>query len=469
VSERPFDAIVLGAGPGGYVCAIRLAQLGKKVAVVEDRHIGGVCLNVGCIPSKALISAGSLVKRLSHADKMGITAENVQIDMEKLQAWKQDVVGRLTGGVATLFEGHGITTVNGRGRLIAPDRMEVTGEEGTEIVTAPSIVLAPGSRPIEIPGFAIDEENVLSSTGALDLDEIPERLCVIGGGYIGLEIGMMMRHLGSAVTVVEMMKGLLPGTDPALVKVVARSCKKQKIKAHLSSRALGWEKKDGALVVRVETPKREIEVPCDKILLTIGRRPNLEDMGFEEVGVEVGEDRFVVVDETMRTTVPGVYAIGDVAGQPMLAHKASKEGIIAAESICGKPTVKDYKCVPAVVFTDPEIASVGLTEAQAIEKGHDVIVGRFPFIANGRALSLMETDGFVLVVADKKTDDVLGIHMVGPEVTELIAEAALAIEMGAKTADIARTIHAHPTLPETVAEAAEAAHGMAVHLLPPAS
>jgi pyruvate/2-oxoglutarate dehydrogenase complex dihydrolipoamide dehydrogenase (E3) component len=273
MSERSFDAIVLGAGPGGYVCAIRLAQLGRKVAVVEEQWLGGVCLNVGCIPSKAMISAGALVKRLGDASKMGIEVGEVRVDMEKLQAWKGSVVDRLTSGVGTLFKGNKIEVVSGRGRLVAPDRIEVTGEAGTETITAPSIVLATGSRPIEIPGFAFDEEKVLSSTGALALAEVPGRVCVIGGGYIGLEIGMMLRHLGSEVTVVEMTDTLLPGTEPQLVKVVARSAKKQKIKVHTKSKALGWEEKDGSLVVRVETPKGELEVPCDKILLTVGRRP----------------------------------------------------------------------------------------------------------------------------------------------------------------------------------------------------
>jgi dihydrolipoamide dehydrogenase len=465
MSERSFDAIVLGAGPGGYVCAIRLAQLGRKVAVVEEQWLGGVCLNVGCIPSKAMISAGALVKRLGDASKMGIEVGEVRVDMEKLQAWKGSVVDRLTSGVGTLFKGNKIEVVSGRGRLVAPDRIEVTGEAGTETITAPSIVLATGSRPIEIPGFAFDEEKVLSSTGALALAEVPGRVCVIGGGYIGLEIGMMLRHLGSEVTVVEMTDTLLPGTEPQLVKVVARSAKKQKIKVHTKSKALGWEEKDGSLVVRVETPKGELEVPCDKILLTVGRRPNTEGIGLEDVGVKLDDHGFVETDASLRTSVPGVYAIGDLAGQPMLAHKASKEGLIAAEAVCGRPSVRDWRCVPAVIFTDPEVASVGLTEAEAVERGHEVAIGKFPFAANGRALSLMETEGFTMVVADKKTDEVLGVHMVGPEVTELIGEATLAIEMGATAEDIALTIHAHPTLPETLMEAAEAVHGMAVHAL----
>jgi len=464
--ERSFDAVVLGSGPGGYVCAIRLAQFGKNVAVVEAGDIGGVCLNVGCIPSKALISAGALVKRLGVSSKMGIDVEGVSVDMERLQAWKQEVVGRLTGGIATLFDGYEVTVVRGRGRLVAPGRMEVTGEDGTEVLTATDIVLATGSSPIEVPGFSFDEERVLSSTGALALSEIPKRMCVIGGGYIGLEIGMAMRHFGTEVTVVEMMDQLLPGTDPALVKVVARSAKKQKIKVHTRARALGWEEKDGALVVHADVKGRERDIECDKILLTVGRRPNTANIGLEEVGVEVGEDGFVVTDEKLRTSVPGIYAIGDLVGQPMLAHKASMEGVIAADAINGGDRIRDWRCVPAVVFTDPEISSVGLTEAQAVEAGHDVKVGRFPFIANGRALSLMETEGFVLVVGDRATDEVLGVHMVGPEVTELIGEAALAIEMKAKVSDITRTIHAHPTLPETLFEAAEGVHAMAIHLLP---
>jgi dihydrolipoamide dehydrogenase len=456
--------VVIGAGPAGYVCAIRLAQLGQQVTVVEKEYLGGTCLNVGCIPSKALIAAGALVDRIAHAGAMGISAENVRVDVARLVEWKAGIVARLTGGIGTLLGKHGVEVVMGAAELVDRNTVRVATAEGEQRLQADDVVLATGSAPIAIPGFDFDEERVWSSTGALRPTRIPEHLVVIGGGYIGLELGMMYRRLGSQVTVVEATAGALPGQDRDCVKVIERSLKKMKIKLLTETLAQGYEVRDGKSHVRVKGPQGEQVIECDQIASTVGRRPYSEGLGLERVGLQVDEKGFLAVDRRMRTTVDNIYAIGDLAGQPMLAHKGSKEGLVAAGVIAGRAEEYDARCVPAVIFTAPEMASVGKLERELDEEGRAYEVGSFPFAASGRALSLMETDGFVKVVADAETDEVLGVHMVGPEVTELIAEAALAIEMGATAEDLARTIHAHPTLPEALMEAAEAVHGMAVHI-----
>ncbi len=455
------NVVVIGAGPAGYVCAIRLAQLGQKVTVVEKEYLGGTCLNVGCIPSKALIAAGALMDRVREAAVMGLEVEGQKLNLPKLVEWKGGIVKRLTGGIATLFKQHGIEHVSGSARISGRGTLEVGGKK----LAYDDLVIATGSVPIGIPGFNIDEKRVWSSTGALAPDRLPKHLLVIGGGYIGLELGMLYKKLGSEVTVVEYTDGALPGQDRDCVKVIERSLKKQKIKLLTRHGAKGYEANGKKLFVQVENRDGGGDtIECDQILCTVGRKPYSEGLGLEALGLKTDARGFLAVDKRMRTSVPNVYAIGDIAGQPMLAHKASREGLVAAAVIAGKPEEYDARCVPAVIFTAPEMASVGLLEEQAREQGREVAVGSFPFAASGRAMSLMETDGFVKVVADAKTDEVLGVHMVGPEVTELIAEAALAIELGATTEDIARTIHAHPTLPEAFMEAAEAVHKLAVHI-----
>ncbi|MEO0650134.1 MAG: FAD-dependent oxidoreductase, partial [Planctomycetota bacterium] len=342
--------------------------------------------------------------------------------------------------------------------------VRVTGKDGTQDLKCDDIVIATGSVPLPIPGFEFGED-VWSSTEALAPKELPKHLVVIGGGYIGLELGMMYRKLGIKVTVIEATGAPLPGQDPDCVKIIQRSMKKMKIDFVANAFAKGYEVKGKEKVVTIETKGGEKQqITCDQILCTVGRKPYAEGLGLDKVGVKMAERGFVEVDKQMRTNIPNIYCIGDIAGQPMLAHKGSKEGLVAAAVIAGQNDEYDVRCVPAVIFTAPEMASVGLQEQEAKDAGHEIAVGQFPFAASGRAMSLMETEGFVKVVADAKTDEVLGVHMVGPEVTELIAEATLAIEMGATTEDIARTIHAHPTLPEAVMEAAEAVHKMAVHI-----
>jgi dihydrolipoamide dehydrogenase len=460
----PRNVVVIGAGPAGYVCAIRLAQLGQKVTVVEKEYLGGTCLNVGCIPSKALIAAGVLVNRLAEASAMGITVQGVDVDVKKLVEWKAGIVGKLTGGIGVLLKNHKVDVVMGEASFVNQKTVAVKSKEGTKTIAFDDCVIATGSVPIEIPGFKNDEDAVWSSTGALRPAKIPAHLVVIGGGYIGLELGIMYRKLGAKVTVLEASAGALPGQERDCVKVVERSLKKMGVELKTETFAKGYERKGGKTTVKIETKGVASTIECDQILSTVGRRPYSVGLQLEKAGLAVDAKGFLAVDAQMRTKVKHIYAIGDIAGQPMLAHKGSKEGLVAAAVIAGQNEAYDARCVPAVIFTSPEMASVGLTEDQCKEKGLAFKAGSFPFAASGRAMSLMETEGFVKIITDAKTDEILGVHMVGPEVTELIAEAALAIEMGATAEDVARTIHAHPTLPEAMMEAAEAVHGMAVHI-----
>ncbi len=462
--SSPRKVVVIGAGPAGYVCAIRLAQLGQQVTVVEKEYIGGTCLNVGCIPSKAMIAAGVLLSRIGDAGAMGITAKDVRLDIGKLVEWKAGIVGKLTGGIGILLKNHKVPVVMGTASFASKNEIKVKSKDGEQSLKADDFVIATGSVPIEIPGFAFDEDKVWSSTGALRPTRVPQHLVVIGGGYIGLELGIMFRKLGSKVTVLEATPGALPGQERDCVKVIERSLKKLGIDLLTETFAQGFEHKAGKSFVRIKRKTGEDTVECDQVLSTVGRKPYSAGLGLDRAGLAVDAKGFLAVDKQMRTKVPNIYAIGDIAGQPMLAHKGSHEGLVAAAVIAGKKDEYDARCVPAVIFTSPEMASVGLTEDQCKEKGLSYKTGSFPFAASGRAMSLMETEGFVKIIADAKTDEVLGVHMVGPEVTELIAEAALAIELGATAEDIARTIHAHPTLPEAMMEAAEALHGMAVHI-----
>lgn len=464
-----FDVCVVGSGPGGYVAAIRSAQLGKKTCIVEREALGGVCLNVGCIPSKAMITAGHFLQRMQHdAPTMGFQLpKDIKVDMAKLQEWKQSVCTKMSGGVAQLLKGNTVTVFMGEGTFTSPKSLTVKGKDGSKTIEATNFIVATGSRPIEIPGFAVDEKDVLSSTGALALSEKIERVVVIGGGYIGLEIGSYMRSFGSAVTVVEAAPALLNGVaDPDCVQVVARKLKKSGVEVILGGKAKGWKKGKADLEVTVDVGGKEQIIKCDKILLTVGRKPNSDGAGLKNIGLQIDEKGFLKVNAQRKTNLPGIFAIGDVAGQPMLAHKASHEGVMVAEIIGGANRAYDAKTVPAVIFVDPEIASAGLMESELKAKGiTDLKIGKFPFGANGRAVSMMETEGFIKIIADAKTHVVYGVHIVGPEASNLISEAALAIEMGARLEDIALTIHPHPTLGETMMEAAEAALGHAIHII----
>lgn len=460
-----YDAVVLGAGPGGYPCAIRLAQLGVKTLCIEREYWGGVCLNVGCIPSKALITAGKRVEEIKHADAMGIVVGQPTVDMAKLQAWKGTVVGKLTGGVRQLLKANKADVLEGEARFVGPRTLEVSGTGGSRRVEAKNVVIATGSRPVEIPGFSFKDARILDSTKALALPEIPARLAVIGGGYIGLELGMMYAKLGTQVTVIEMADQVLPGFDPDVVKLIERRLKKDKIAVHTKAQALGWEEGDDGAVLKYKTAKGEASLAADYILVTVGRRPNTDAIGLDKVGVAM-EGRFIKTDAQLRTNVPGVYAIGDCTTGLMLAHKASHDGEIAAEVIAGHAAANDAKTVPAVVFTDPEIATAGLMEHEARAKGFAVKVGKVPFAAIGRALTTNETDGFVKVIVDSAAHNrVLGVTICGPHASDLISEAVLAVEMDCEALDIGLSIHPHPTLGEGIMEAAKAAIGQAIHVV----
>ena len=460
-----YDVLVIGAGPAGYVCAIRCAQLGLKTAVVEREKLGGVCLNVGCIPSKALIAASKLVHKIQTADVMGIKAKYEGLDVDALVAWKAGIVNKLTSGVGGLLKNHKIDTLMGDAKVVAKGKVEVTSKDGKKTIETKNIVIASGSTPISVPGFDFDGKHVWGSTEALKPKKMPKRMIVIGGGYIGLELGLVYHKLGTEVRVLEFMDRVLPGMEAELSKEMGRSLKKKKLPVHLKTKAVGYKKVKGGLEVTAEVNGKEQTFECDVILSCVGRFPNGLGLGLEEIGVDVTDRGFINVDHTRQTNVPGIYAIGDVSGQPMLAHKGSHEGLVAASAIAGdQGAAYDPACIPAVIFTDPEIASVGLSAAEAQEQGFEPVEGKFPFGASGRAMSLNETEGWVKVVGDKNTDKLLGVHMIGPEVTELVAEAALAIEMGATVSDMAQTIHAHPTLPEAMMEAAESVHQMAVHI-----
>jgi len=476
MSEQRFDAVVIGAGPGGYPAAIRLGQLKVKTAIIEREYMGGVCLNVGCIPSKAVIHAAKTFDKLGHSADLGITVPGKPVlDMTKLQAWKGGVVSKLTSGVRTLLKANKVEIFDGTATLGKPGpdghRITVKTTTGEQTIIAKNVVLATGSRPMEIPGFKLAgagaSDRIIDSTGALALTSVPERLVVIGGGYIGLELGMCYAKFGSKVTVVEATPRLLGTMDKDCVAVVERKLKKMGVEVMLDTKAKSWEDRGDRAVLTVELKDgKTATIDADKILLSVGRRPNSEQLGLELAGVAIGKGGFVIADDRLRTNVAGIYAIGDLIGGMMLAHKATKEGEVVAEVIAGHNAAFDVRTIPAVVFTDPEISSTGLTEDEARAKGHtELKIGKFPFAALGRALSVNDTDGFVKVIADGKTGELLGVHIAGNGGSDLISEATLAIEMGAVADDLRLTIHPHPTLSEAVMEAAAAAMGEAIHIV----
>lgn len=464
-----FDVVVIGSGPGGYVAAIRAGQLGFKTAIVEREALGGVCLNVGCIPSKAMITATHLLHKAQYDFKtMGLNIKGgIEVDMKTLVNWKQSVCDKMSGGVNQLLKGNQVTIIKGSAEFKSSKEITVKSATGTDTVAAKYFIVATGSRPIEIGGFPFDEKDICSSTGALAFDAIPKRVVVIGGGYIGLEISSYLRKLGTEVTVIEANTALLAGVvDPECAQVVTRKLDKSGVIVKYGAKAKSQKKTKDGYEVTAEINGKDEVFKCDKILVTVGRRPNGDQANLKAAGIAVDERGFVKVDAQRRTNVQNIFAIGDICGQPMLAHKASHEGVMVAEILSGQNRVYDAKTVPAVVFTDPEIAAAGMTEAECRAKGfNDLLIAKFPFAANGRAVSMSETEGFVKMIADKKTHVLLGVHIVGPEASNLISEAVLAIEMGARLEDLALSIHPHPTLGETMMEAAEATLGHAIHII----
>jgi dihydrolipoamide dehydrogenase len=468
MATKRFDAVVVGGGPGGYVAAIRLGLLGKKAALVDRDALGGVCVNWGCIPSKALIAAANLVEEIRGAAERGIVAEAPRVDLAKLRAFKDGVVKKMVAGIGLLEKGNGVEVVKGTATFVGPDAVEVSSGDGEKTrLEAPAFIVATGARPVEIPGFAFDGKDVWSAKEAVDLPEVPRRLVCIGGGVIGMELGTVYAKLGSQVTFLEALPQILTGVDPDAVRLVQKGIRQRGGTVHVKATAKGFERKAGALVVHAEVDGKPVDVECDKILVAVGFRPNSGGIGLEQAGVKIGPKGFVEVDAQYRTSVPSILAIGDLSGPPFLAHKASKEGEIAAEVVAGMKSARDWVALPGAIFTDPEIATVGLSEEEARAQGHDPIVGKFAFGALGRAVAIAHTEGFVKVIGDRSSKLLLGVTMCGPEATDLVAEAALALEMGAYLEDVALTIHAHPTLPEAFMEACKVALGEPIHMLKP--
>ena len=462
---RQVDVAVIGAGPGGYPAAIRAAQLGKRVLLVERDRLGGECLNYGCIPSKALIHTGNLVHAIERAADRGVDAGPVRVDMARLQQWKGAVVQRLVNGIGQLCKGNGVDIVSGHAAFAGPNRLEIRTAAGSEEVTFGDAIVATGGRPSDLPAFQFDGRKVISTKEALELSHVPQNLAVIGGGISGLEIGTFYAKLGSRVVVIEIMEQILPGMDPEAVRIVSRSLQKLGVEVHVKSQARGWREDKGQTVVDIVTPEGLMARRADVILVTVGRRPNTDDLHADRAGVEFGPRGYVKVDRQLRTSNPHVFAIGDVVGPPFLAHKATKEGLIAAEVIAGHAVELDVHAMPVAIFTDPEIATVGLQEPEAAAQGRRIRIGKVPFAAIGRALTTGEYDGFVKLIADAETNILLGATIIGPDASDLISELALAIEMVATVTDIALTVHPHPTLPEGIMESAEAALGHAIHVL----
>ncbi len=465
--SRSFDLVVIGGGPGGYVAALRAAQLGLSVACIEKRSaFGGTCLNVGCIPSKALLDSSELYHVTANKlAKHGISVSKVSLDLATLMKRKDEVVKSLTGGIAGLFKKNKVTPIQGTGKLLAPGQVEVTGESGKEVIEAKNVLLATGSEVIELSFLKYDHKFIVNSTDALAFSDVPDHLIVIGGGYIGLELGSVWARLGSKVTVVEAMPRILPPTDGEIAGLVHKSLEKQGLKFHLNTKVSGATVSGKKVTVQATGPEGPVNITGDKVLVAVGRKPNIEGLGLKEAGVKYDEKSLKVeVDSHFQTNLPNVYAIGDIIAGPMLAHKAQEEGVAIAEHLVGKPAHINYDSIPSVIYIWPEVASVGPTEEQLKETGRAYKIGKFPFVASGRAKCMDEAEGVVKVLTDAKTDRVLAVHIFGPRASDMIAEAVTIVEFKGSAEDIARITHAHPTLSESLAEAARhASFGAPLH------
>ena len=462
-----FDIVIIGSGPGGYVASIRAAQLGMKVACVEkEKTLGGTCLNIGCIPSKALLNSSEKFIELSkHAEEHGITASKVDIDVSKLMQRKEKIVKQLTTGIGFLFKKNKITHINGTASFSDSKTILVSSSDGDKKITAKHFIIATGSTSVEIPSIPIDEKKIVTSTGALSLPSIPKSLLVIGGGYIGLEMGSVWARLGTKVTVVEALDRIVPTMDDEIAKEFMKSLKKQGLEFKLSYKVTSTRVNKNEVEVSMESSdKKEVKEKYEVVLMSVGRKPNTEGLNLEKIGVKLNDKKAIEINKNFKTSIDGIYAIGDVAPGPMLAHKAEEEGVACVEIINGQKTHMNYDTIPAVVYTNPEVASVGKTEDQLKESKVEYKVGKFPFMANGRALTTSASEGFVKILADKKTDAILGAHIIGHDAGQLIAEFVTTMEFGGSSEDIARICHAHPTTSEAVKEAAMNVDGRAIHI-----
>jgi dihydrolipoamide dehydrogenase len=467
MANKTYDVIVIGSGPGGYVAAIRCGQLGLKTLCIEKADVGGVCLNWGCIPSKALIAASGFAEKAHKASAMGISVSGVSVDLVKMQEWKNGIVKKLTGGVSSLVKGAGGEIVKGSAKLLSNRTVEVTKADGTKEAfdATKGIIVATGAEVINLPTIPVDGEVVITAKEAVSLTKAEGTMVIIGGGVIGMELGMVYQKLGMKIIVVELLDQLLGATDLDLVKVVERTFTKAGGEVLLKTKAQKVERVGDKAKVVVEGPDGKTrEIMAERVLCSIGFKPNSKDIGLEALGVKLDNRGHIIVDDQFKTNVPGIYAIGDVIGGGYLAHKASKEGEITAEILSGHKAARDWRAMPAAIFTEPEIATVGLSEKECAAQGRKVKVGKFPFAASGRAMAVSQTDGFIKSIVDAETHEVVGVGIVGPEASDLISEAALAIEMCAYAEDVHLTIHPHPTLGEAMMESFKHALGEAVHI-----
>ena len=465
MSEK-FQAIVIGGGPGGYVCAIRLSQLGIKTACVESRSsLGGTCLNIGCIPSKSLLNLSENFHKVKHFSNLGIEITAVKLNLEKMMKNKDKVVTILTKGIEFLFKKNKVTHYKGTGSFKSATQVSIIDDKKKEtIIDSDKIIISTGSEPISLPGVKFDEKIIVSSTGALALSKVPKKMVIVGAGYIGLEMGSVWSRLGSEVHVVEFLDHITPGMDKEISKEFMKILQKQGINFHLQTKVNSIKKNNkGAVVSTTNKDGKKINFECDVVLVSVGRKPNTKNLNLDAIGVALDDKKRVKVDKNFQTNVKNIYAIGDVIAGPMLAHKAEEEGIAIAELIAGQSGHVNYSIIPGVVYTSPEVASIGKTEEQLKDLNQKYKVGKFPFMANSRAKAINETDGFVKILAEEKTDKVLGVHIIGSHAGEMIAQIAIAMEFGSSSEDIARTCHAHPTFSEAIKEAALSVDKRPIH------
>jgi dihydrolipoamide dehydrogenase len=460
-----FKVVVIGAGPGGYVAAIRAAQLGMKTAIIEKEYIGGVCLNWGCIPSKALLYITELKNTIEDCRRIGLKADNVGIDIEKLKKHKDDTIKRLTGGVKILLDKAGVKIFNGKAAFMSANQIEVNNDGQKTNIDADNFIIATGSSTADLPFLRMDGKSVIGAREAIDLPRIPERLGIIGAGPIGLEMGTVYNALGSKVTIIELLSAVLPMLDQDISSASERSLKKRGMDIYTSSQVKSAAKKVGGVTLDVKTPEGEKQFEFDMVLMAVGMKPNSTGLNLEKIGVKTDPRGFIAADRKMRTSIPNIYAIGDVAGGLLLAHKASHEGIVAAEVIAGAPSEADWKAVPYAVFTDPEIAGLGMNQQDAAVAGRKIRVGKFPYRAIGKAIATLATDGFIKIIADAETDEILGIHIFGPHSGDIIFTGSALMEFDGTSADLGHLMAVHPTLSEAFMEAGLNVHKRAIQIV----